>query len=567
MANESPVAVLFDKNGNDFESITVGSDHYLGVASLQDVHDSAGNSSTVQLAPGASFTGTSDSTLGVAGIQVCVYSDQPVSVSVQQSMDNANWDIVDTCEIAPGVGDGRTTQAVGSHFRVYVENLGPIATLQLRVATFLCPVVEAMPRSLTPRGLLRLSKQTSSFVPAPQNFSSFGDTPALSQDVRGQLATRSTVLTDELSFRSDFTSALAVNLTGTCYFRNGKNHIVGDGTNFLAEVRIGQLIKLGVHADAVYVAVTDVYSNTNLVVASGYSGATANGVGVVSDWELITGAGGSLSQAGSEIAIASGVTNGSITGISHVGDYLPCTIGVRAKIDQRIVNQEAHIGAMDGIGGTEEKQACVFFDGVDNTKVTFRTSFASADVENTVVTLPNAAVTSNYNDYVIEVTGSGATLWINKMQLANHVHHVPGPYDPMDIHAHIINTAVPASSTTVTIDAIWFYNFDRIDVGLSPFAEPMPVAETRGTLSACTSVAAAVLDTLLLAANPERVGATIFNDSSSLCYVKFGPGASDTSFTVRLGEYAYYEVPFKYVGQINAYWASAAGDARVTEIT
>lgn len=93
------------------------------------------------------------------------------------------------------------------------------------------------------------------------------------------------------------------------------------------------------------------------------------------------------------------------------------------------------------------------------------------------------------------------------------------------------------------------------------------VRNIRSGTSSVTSVAAAVADTSLLAANAARVGATVANDSTAIMYLKLGTGASATSFTVRLTANAYYEVPFGYTGAINGYWSSATGNARVTELT
>ncbi len=90
-----------------------------------------------------------------------------------------------------------------------------------------------------------------------------------------------------------------------------------------------------------------------------------------------------------------------------------------------------------------------------------------------------------------------------------------------------------------------------------------------GTLSNVASNASSVT---LLAANTSRVGATIWNDSTQVLYVKFGTTASTTSATIRMAastatQTSYYEVPFGYTGRIDGIWASANGFARITEIT
>jgi hypothetical protein len=90
-----------------------------------------------------------------------------------------------------------------------------------------------------------------------------------------------------------------------------------------------------------------------------------------------------------------------------------------------------------------------------------------------------------------------------------------------------------------------------------------PVANTSTTLS----VASSTTNVTLLAANVNRIGATIFNDSNQTLYVKLGATASNTSYTVQLTARGYYEIPFGYVGQIDGLWNSTNGAARVTELT
>ncbi len=82
-----------------------------------------------------------------------------------------------------------------------------------------------------------------------------------------------------------------------------------------------------------------------------------------------------------------------------------------------------------------------------------------------------------------------------------------------------------------------------------------------------SNVAGSATSVTLLAANANRIGATIFNDSTADLFVKFGATASTTSFTVKMTQDAFFEVPANYTGIIDGIWASATGAARVTEIT
>lgn len=83
-----------------------------------------------------------------------------------------------------------------------------------------------------------------------------------------------------------------------------------------------------------------------------------------------------------------------------------------------------------------------------------------------------------------------------------------------------------------------------------------------------TSVAAATGDTPILASNANRKGATIYNDSTAIMYLALGAAAaSTTDYTTQIAAGGYYEVPAAYTGAIRAVWASATGNARVTELS
>lgn len=147
-------------DGTDPISVTTGSngDKYLEVAMIQDVHIDTNNSSTANLSSGSTFTGTATATLGVAGLQVSLKTDQNCTVYVDQSPDATNWDITDsfTYYYSKG-GNGWTIQAVNSYVRVRVTNNGASATTYFRLQLALCPSVEALPRSLDNYGHLQVT--------------------------------------------------------------------------------------------------------------------------------------------------------------------------------------------------------------------------------------------------------------------------------------------------------------------------------------------------------------------------------------------------------------------------
>jgi hypothetical protein len=126
----------------------------------QNVTADPNNSSVANLASLATFTGTKTSTLGVAGLQVSLHSSENCDVWVEQSPDGNNWDISDIFHYRTGVNNfGVTVQAINSYFRVRVKNLGAVTAVDFRLQAALCPIVEALPRSLSESGNLRVGIQ------------------------------------------------------------------------------------------------------------------------------------------------------------------------------------------------------------------------------------------------------------------------------------------------------------------------------------------------------------------------------------------------------------------------
>ena len=90
---------------------------------------------------------------------------------------------------------------------------------------------------------------------------------------------------------------------------------------------------------------------------------------------------------------------------------------------------------------------------------------------------------------------------------------------------------------------------------------------TRSATSTLANVASSASSVTLLAANANRIQASVYNDSNSLLYIKLGTTASTSSFTVRLMPNAYFQVPDSYTGRIDGIWSNANGFARTDELT
>jgi hypothetical protein len=108
--------------------------------------------------------------------------------------------------------------------------------------------------------------------------------------------------------------------------------------------------------------------------------------------------------------------------------------------------------------------------------------------------------------------------------------------------------------------------------GAADLGAPQLVQLRKADTGTVSSVASSASSVTLLAANTLRKGATITNDSTQVLYVKLAASAASTSsYTVALAgaasaPFAYYECPYAYSGEIRGIWASANGNARVTEL-
>lgn len=104
---------------------------------------------------------------------------------------------------------------------------------------------------------------------------------------------------------------------------------------------------------------------------------------------------------------------------------------------------------------------------------------------------------------------------------------------------------------------------------------PVTVASNQTPLTASTGAKTSVASNAsssvtILAANTNRKGALIYNDSTAILYLDLsGDTASSISYSVQIGAQGYFELPPQpvYTGAITGIWASANGNARVTEFS
>lgn len=96
----------------------------------------------------------------------------------------------------------------------------------------------------------------------------------------------------------------------------------------------------------------------------------------------------------------------------------------------------------------------------------------------------------------------------------------------------------------------------------------MSAIQLRGSTTAnITSVSSSASSVAILAANPNRRGASVVNTSSAILYLRMdgGTATATTGHSVQMASNTYFEVPFGYTGAISGIWASSNGQANITE--
>jgi hypothetical protein len=135
--------------------------------------------------------------------------------------------------------------------------------------------------------------------------------------------------------------------------------------------------------------------------------------------------------------------------------------------------------------------------------------------------------------------------------------------NPVTVDAQLVGTD---RQQTVTIgDGTNAGRIVRVDTDGSLQCETNPA-----TTAVKSNVTATTTSTTILAANANRRGAIIFNDSTVVLYISYGTGTtSTTSFSMKVAAGAVYllDVPL-YNGAMTGMWAASPTEsARVTDIS
>lgn len=170
----------------------------------------------------------------------------------------------------------------------------------------------------------------------------------------------------------------------------------------------------------------------------------------------------------------------------------------------------------------------------------------------------NVSGTTNFRVRATAAMTGTATVKVNQTANINSL-YIVNPIKLSDATVQSVQNTIKAASTAAT----------TTDTALVVAVSPNTSVPTfqRASTATESNVASSASSVTLLASNTARLGATIFNDSTSQLYVKLGTTASITSYTVLVNSNGYYEVPFGFNNRIDGIWSAAVGSARITEIT
>lgn len=135
-----------------------------------------------------------------------------------------------------------------------------------------------------------------------------------------------------------------------------------------------------------------------------------------------------------------------------------------------------------------------------------------------------------------------------------------------------LETLLTALNALITTQAGYVDGLEGLITSTNTKLDTLHTDQAAPATGAQTSVASSASDGTILASNVSRKGATIFNDSTALLYLLFASGTSSaTNYSVQVPAGTQYTLDlFKggvYTGVIKGIWASANGNARVTELT
>lgn len=203
-------------------------------------------------------------------------------------------------------------------------------------------------------------------------------------------------------------------------------------------------------------------------------------------WTTASSGGGSVSApASSLVTVNLPTTNGATASLfgSTIADFGPMTATFYAAVNNRRANQTLMLGVSESPDPLNPGAcACFVFQGTVNTTVicTSGASSAAADIQQTTITLPRGLNTSQSLRYKIDYSQTQVTFSVSTgvgddVIVAKHQLHVPQDTAVLGPVAAMVNTGVAAGTTAITLDGVYFANWNRLQIDSDYMGEPLPI--------------------------------------------------------------------------------------------
>lgn len=310
-----------------------------------------------------------------------------------------------------------------------------------------------------------------------------------------QTRVRGPVLTDEGSYRANFSGASLSLAIPNSTFVNGSDAVITAGDfESSTDLHKGDYIKLDADAESAWAQI-DRMEPQRIYLAAPYSGAGGTGAASRVMLKPVTGSGASIAVANGAVTLTLGTTDAAITELERDVDYPPIMKQVGVAIDNRRANQDIYVGLYDEAIAPPRFYAWFHFDGTVNTTVKCESAFnasqapSASEIETTTATIPNGKVTSQSIRYRIEVLNFRVRFYIDGVMVAEHFKSMPRPQDILTSTVRCVNGTGVGGATIVTVDYDAVRNFNFIDTEFPSESESIvattpPLARLTGSVGA-----------------------------------------------------------------------------------
>jgi hypothetical protein len=558
MSSDSPASILFDENGNP---VGVQQDNTIYRLQTENIVRhviptvSILNSTTTPLLAGAIFTGASEDVSGFVSIDITVLSDVASAnegLLFQWSQDNINWNYPESFTILAGVGAFYSLASRAKYFRLSYTNDGQNQT-SFALSTVYYPISRSVyVQNLDTDVPAQKATDVVRSVIAAQKQGSLNNTYANLQATTGAIL--------KVSLDTQIIPPISPILVQS----NNVGPITG--TSFIDTfatdtVRGNALIVLVLQGQGTAGATYDISDSQGNIYTLGGT-VEDPGAGQIDLWTAISN-GGSCTFVATNFSQVSTVViqHYELSGIvSPITDNLNINVSSGTSLtsgsiysnntSQFIISAFAASGTVSitpGVGWSSDLSAPSF-------ECESQIHVLSGNVTGTAIAATPVAYAALIASFLPN-SGSTPLLTNTGGNLLTSTEITDGYNGPVTVKAPF-TAAVSADQALV--------------VALSP-NNPITIMTARPTTSITTSVAASTSNVTLLTSNSIRLGATIYNDSNALLYIKLGTGSSTTSYTIKLFPLGYFPVPFGWSGEIDGIWTiafgSISGFARISELS